>query len=106
MLLMPRERQAMRIHYTFYLGSAEHPKGCGTMKQRIGAPVKPLFMLLLCTLPGFSQAPKITNVTNAAIPALDYPVGPVNLVPGSMASIFGTNLADSVVSITPPWQET
>jgi Bacterial Ig-like domain (group 3) len=51
-----------------------------------------------------AQTPTITNVTNAAIPAIDYPPGPVHLVPGSIASIFGTNLADSTVSISPPWQ--
>ena len=50
-------------------------------------------------------APSITNITNAAIPALDFPANSVALAPGSMAIIFGTNLADFVSSAPPPWQK-
>ena len=45
----------------------------------------------------------ITNVTNAAIPSLDYPAATIHLVQRSMATIFGTNLADSTASSTSPW---
>src|ERR1039458_1173088 len=47
-------------------------------------------------------APSITNVTNAAIPTLDYPPTSIHLAPRSMATIFGTNLADTTVSTTSP----
>ena len=53
---------------------------------------------------GLAQTPTITNVTNAAIPAIDYPPVAVQLAPRSIATIFGTNLADSVVSTAPPWK--
>jgi len=53
---------------------------------------------------GLAQTPTITNVTNAAIPAIDYPPVAVQHAPRSIATIFGTNLADSVVSTAPPWK--
>jgi hypothetical protein len=60
------------------------------------------------TLPqdGFSQAtPSITNVTNAALPALALPPKSAILAPRSIATIFGTQLADSTFSAIPPWPE-
>lgn len=51
-----------------------------------------------------AQTPTITNVTNAAIPAIDYPPVAVQLAPRSIATIFGTNLADAVVTTAPPWK--
>ena len=52
---------------------------------------------------GFGQAaPSITAITNAALPNLDAHL-PTRLKPRSMATIFGNNLADSVVSSIPPW---
>ena len=49
------------------------------------------------------SAPSITNVTNGAIPLLDYPPASIHLAPRSMATIFGTNLADITVSSVSPW---
>jgi uncharacterized protein (TIGR03437 family) len=63
--------------------------------------------LVVFTTAAFGQAvPSITNVTNAAIPAMDYPPATISLAPRSMATIFGTNLADSTVSTAPPWSTT
>ena len=45
----------------------------------------------------------IANVTNAALPSLDSPPATVTLAPRSMATIFGTNLADSMVVSPLPW---
>jgi hypothetical protein len=45
----------------------------------------------------------ITDVTNAALPSLDSPPNTINLAPRSMATIFGTNLADIIASSTSPW---
>src|SRR5689334_17204263 len=43
----------------------------------------------------FGQAtPSITNVTNGALPALDYPPATIHLAPRSFATIFGTGLAN------------
>src|ERR1039458_2623815 len=47
-------------------------------------------------------APSITSVTNSAIPSLDYPPTSIHLAPRSMATIFGTNLADTTLSTTSP----
>jgi len=55
---------------------------------------------------GFPQAPIIANVTNAALPALGVPPRSAILAPRSIATIFGTNLADSTVLTTPPWKRT
>lgn len=74
------------------------------MRLKIGAASVLILALWIIAPPALAQVPSITNITNAAIPAIDYPPGPVHLVPGSIASIFGTNLADSTVSISPPWQ--
>ena len=60
---------------------------------------------LLCTFLtqlAFGQAtPVITNVTNAAIPVLDNPPASIHLAPRSLATVFGSNLADSRGSTTP-----
>jgi len=45
----------------------------------------------------------IANVTNAAVPSLDSPPSTVSLAPRSMATIFGSNLADSIVISPSPW---
>lgn len=45
----------------------------------------------------------IANVTNAAVPGLDNPPATVTLAPQSMATIFGTNLSDSIVVSPSPW---
>ena len=74
------------------------------MRLKVGAASVLILALWIIAPPALAQVPSITNVTNAAIPAIDYPPGPVHLVPGSIASIFGTGLADSTVSISPPWQ--
>jgi hypothetical protein len=71
--------------------------------------VVPVLFLLVCVLPALSQAPSIpsiTNVTNAAIPAIDIPPKTAQLAPRSIATIFGTNLADDVVPTAPPWPQT
>jgi hypothetical protein len=60
-----------------------------------------LAVLLVASVPGpaLGQAnPSITNVTNGAIPALDYPTASIHLAPRSIATIFGTNLADTTVT--------
>ena len=48
----------------------------------------------------------IANVTNAAVPGLDNPPATVTLAPRSMATIFGSNLADSIVGSPSPWSST
>jgi hypothetical protein len=56
----------------------------------------------------FSDAPTITFIANAAIPSLDTKPDlkhPVSLAPRSIATIFGTNLAGSTASTTPPWKQ-
>ena len=45
----------------------------------------------------------VANVTNAALPGLDNPPSTVTLAPRSMATIFGSNLADSIVVSPSPW---
>lgn len=63
--------------------------------------------LLALVAAAFGQtAPTITTITNAAIPAIDQPPNSINLMPRSMATIFGSNLADSTISAAPPWQHT
>jgi uncharacterized protein (TIGR03437 family) len=44
--------------------------------------------------------PGITNVTNAAIPALDIPPQTLGLLSRTMATIFGVNLANATLSST------
>src|SRR5450759_252157 len=62
--------------------------------------------LLALVAAAFGQnTPSITNITNAAIPAMDFPANSVALAPGSMAIIFGTKLADFTASAPPPWQK-
>jgi hypothetical protein len=74
------------------------------MKLKIGVAGALILFLRVCTPSAFAQAPLITNVTNAAIPAIDYPPVAVQLAPRSIATIFGTNLADAVVTTAPPWK--
>lgn len=62
--------------------------------------------LVVACIDGQSLPPVITNVTNAAIPALDSPPNSAHLAPRSIASIFGANLASATVSTTPPWKKT
>jgi hypothetical protein len=78
-------------------------KSGGTFTLRMEAALG-LVLCLVCAPSVHGQAPTITNVTNAAIPALDFPPNSINLAPRSMASILGTNLADGTVSTTPPWK--
>ncbi len=73
----------------------------------------PLLLALVVTAFGqnlSSPLPNITNVANAAFPALDNPpVAPpegIALPSRSMATIFGTNLADYTASSTSPWSNT
>lgn len=49
------------------------------MRMRIGAAVPPGLLLLFCALPGRAQTPAITNVNNAAIPAIDYSSNTIQL---------------------------
>jgi hypothetical protein len=65
-------------------------------------------LLCLALVPvAFGQAaPSIANVTNAAMPSLDYPPNSIHLAPRSIATIFGTNLASTTASTTPPWKTT
>ena len=67
------------------------------------------FLLVLISTPWyFAASPSITAVTNAAIPVIDagHGIGPVFLAPRSMATIFGSNLASTTVSTSPPWKQT
>jgi hypothetical protein len=45
--------------------------------------------------------PTIINATNAAVPALDNPHNSIQVAPNSMATIFGTNLSDATIAVTP-----
>ena len=65
-----------------------------------------LSLVALAVLASGQAAPSITNVTNAAIPSLDYPSTSISRAPRSMATIFGTNLADTTLSSTSPWSST
>jgi hypothetical protein len=71
--------------------------------RRTIATVGGLILILLGgTQYALAQTPTITNITNAAIPAIDYPPVAVQLATRSIATIFGTNLADAVVTTAPP----
>lgn len=50
--------------------------------------------------------PTITNITNAALPSIDTPAGPIQLAPRTIATIFGTNLSSVTASTSPPWKST
>jgi hypothetical protein len=50
--------------------------------------------------------PVIDAVTNAALPAMDFPGGSVHLRPRSMGAIFGANLGAQTVTATSPWPTT
>jgi hypothetical protein len=73
------------------------------MKPKVGARCAQILFLWLCAPSVFTQAQSITNVTNAAIPFLDQLPGYTGLAPGTLATIFGTNLAGATVSTGPPW---
>ena len=65
-----------------------------------------IILPLVLAVSAFAQAaPTITNITNAAIPTLNYPPSSVHLAPRSMATIFGVNLSDAAISAVPPWQQ-
>ncbi len=62
-------------------------------------------LLMLASALCFAQpGPTIANITNAAFPLLDTPPDQVFLASRSIATIWGTGLADSTVAIPPPWQ--
>jgi hypothetical protein len=65
--------------------------------------MKPLALLILGAFACIVDAQSITAVTNAAIPLLSGPPGYNGLVPGMLATIWGSNLADKAVSTAPPW---
>jgi hypothetical protein len=63
-----------------------------------------ILSLVALTTSAFAQAaPSIANVTNAALPSMDLPPSSISLAPRSMATIWGTNLADTTVSSVSPW---
>jgi hypothetical protein len=59
-------------------------------------------LTFIATSPAQS-VPNIANITNAAFPSLDYPPASLTIPPRSMATIWGTNLADRTASTAPPW---
>jgi hypothetical protein len=59
--------------------------------------MKPLALLILSVFARVVDAQSITAVTNAALPSLG------DIVPGILATIWGSNLADKAVSTAPPW---
>jgi uncharacterized protein (TIGR03437 family) len=66
--------------------------------------IRHIAVLLALVAVAFGQtAPTITNITNAAIPTLDSPPASIHLAPQSMATIFGSNLADFATSASSPW---
>lgn len=62
--------------------------------------------IILAVASPFSPLPNIANVTNAATPALDNPPATISLQSRTMATIFGTNLADHAASSVSPWANT
>src|ERR1035437_7008294 len=65
--------------------------------------MRPILLLFAAAVVAVGQTtPTITQITNAALPTLDQRV-PVRLQPRSMATIFGTHLAPTTASTTPPW---
>lgn len=71
--------------------------------KKAGQGVLAIFWIALCS--GQSTAPNISNVTNAAYPALDYPPASLTVSPRSLLTIFGENLADSIATASAPWPE-
>ena len=65
--------------------------------------MKMLALLILIAFARVVDAQSIAAVTNAAIPGLDGPPGYNGFVPGILATIWGSNLADKAVSTAPPW---
>lgn len=64
-----------------------------------------VLLVLALVAAAFGQtAPNIANLTNAAMPSLDYPPASITLPPRSMATIFGTDLGDTTASAAPPWK--
>jgi hypothetical protein len=87
-------RQAMRNHYTLYLGTTEDPTGRGTKKLSVGAALAASIVLVMAfstnhaALAQSQQAgPLITGVTDSA----SYSA---YIAWGELVSIFGTNLSD------------
>ena len=72
----------------------------GTLALSARLAVAPVLLVLVCAPTVRGQAPSITSVTNAALPGVDSG----GLKPRSIATIFGSSLADSPVSTAPPWQ--
>jgi hypothetical protein len=59
-------------------------------------------IILLVVQPTAGLLPNISGLTNAAIPALDIPSGTLNVSTRTLATIFGTHLADGIgVSSSP-----
>jgi hypothetical protein len=77
-----------------------------TKDAQIARLVVSMFVVPSLALLGQSATPNISNVTNAAIPALDTPAAMLTVEPRSLVSIFGTDLADTTASTTPPWKTT
>jgi hypothetical protein len=73
-------------------------------KRRMRTALALLF--LVPAVLAFGQTASVSNVTNAAMPSLDYPPNSIHLPPRSMATIFGTGLADITISTNPPWKNT
>jgi hypothetical protein len=94
---------AIRVGSVRQSGDNVVERGAFPMKLKIGAAGVLIPLLWGCTPSAIAQAPSITNVTNAAIPFLDQLPGYTGLAPGTLATIFGSNLADKAVSTPPPW---
>jgi hypothetical protein len=62
-------------------------------------------MIVAAIVASAGAQPVITNITNAAIPSLDTPPDQIYLNARSIATIWGSDLADSTVAIAPPWKE-
>jgi hypothetical protein len=64
-----------------------------------------LALVFACALSAQVVPPLITNITNGAIPELDYPPARISLTPRSVATIIGVNLSDSVAATAVAWTE-
>jgi hypothetical protein len=69
-------------------------------------PYRALTLLLLAASLLGQTPPSVDAVTNAALPAMDFPGGSVHLRPRSMGAIFGANLAAETAAASPPWPTT
>jgi hypothetical protein len=81
-------------------------RGVLFVKTQIARLVVFVFVVSSLALLGQSATPNISNVTNAAIPALGTPAATLTVQPRSLVSIFGTDLADTTASTAPPWKTT